>query len=388
MTPNERPVRVLHVITGLTRGGAERLLESIVLATRDRAEHVVVSLKGQGPVGEALAARGVPVHALSLRASPAAAWGVARLAPMIRHERADVVHTWLYHADLLGGLAARAVGVPVLWSLHGTELPPGASAATRAARVACGRLAPLVPARIVATARSAIEAHVPIGYPRERCVCIENAIDTTRFAPATLDDRARMRDALGLSGDAVIVGVFARFHPQKGHAVLADALSRLVREQPGARLLLCGEGTQEHALAALLERHGLRERALCLGPRDDMPSLYSALDVACLPSVAHETTPLFLSEAMASGVPCVATDVGDVRALVGPGGLVVPPGDAAALAGALRTLLALEPAARRAMGAAGREHVRARFDLPQAADRYVALWREVAGLSRSTDRVR
>lgn len=362
--------RIAHVITGLTAGGAEEmLLKLLEIGRGDPRTSVVISLTDIGPIGARISALGVPVHALGMhrgRPDPAALF---RLVALLRRERPDVVQTWMYHSDLLGGVAARLLGVPVVWGVrHDTSCHD--KALTRATRLACALLSRWVPQQVVFNSNTARRSHAAGGYATRKLVVVPNGFDLARFRPDPVA-RAELRRELGIPARAPVVGIVARFHPDKGHDTFARAAARVRAARPDVHFVLCGDGVDwaDPELSRLLEGAGLRDVAHLLGARVDVERVFAALDVACLAS-RTESFPNVLGEAMACGVPCVATDCGDVRAVVGAAGRVVPIGDAAAMGDALLEMLQLEPAAREALAVAARAHVAASYGLPSVARRF------------------
>lgn len=385
-------MRVLHVITGpLLYGGAEVMLRRLVAASRPALSHEVVSLTTLGPVADELAALGVPVRALGMprtRLRLPDPVRLARLVRLVREARPDVVQTWLYHADLLGGVAARlAGGARIFWGLHNSTLDPARTRrTTRWTMAVCARLSRLVPDGIVSVSASARDLHVAAGYDPRKFTVIPNGFDLAQLRPDPVA-RREVRAALGVGEGEVVIGMIARVDPQKDHASFIRAAALLAPRRPEVRFLLCGEGAtaENAALGGLLAGAGLRDRVLLLGRRGDVPRVVNALDLCTLSSAYGEAFPLSIGEAMACEVPCVVTDLGDCAHLVGDGGRVVPPRDAAALAGAWEQLVALGPAGRRGVGAAARARIAARFDLRRVAEAYEALYRSV-GMSPSPPR--
>jgi glycosyltransferase involved in cell wall biosynthesis len=375
-------IRVTHVITGLATGGAEMMLYKLVSAL-DRAVFAsdVVSLLPAGPIGEKIAALGVPVRSLGMQSGMPDPLAVARLAGWLRRRRPNVVQTWMYHADLVGGLAARlAGGVPVAWNIQQSNVDPRlVKRSTRATIAVCARLSRWLPTRIVCCAEVSRQVHVAQGYAADRMVLIPNACDLDRFRPDPAA-RAAVQEELGLSADAPLVGLVARFDPQKDHRTFVAAAARLRERLPAVQFLLCGDGIgwDNAALAGWLRAVGIAEACHLLGPRDDVPRIMAALDVAVLSSAYGEGFPNVLGEAMGCAVPCVATDVGDSARIVAATGRVVPPRDSAALAGALHEVLALDPAARQALGQAARQRVVEHFALPACVAQYAALYAKLA----------
>jgi glycosyltransferase involved in cell wall biosynthesis len=367
------------VITGLPIGGAQAMLVKL-LSRHDRRAFApsVIALRAGGAVEPALRALGVPVWSPGMtRANAPLAF--ARLVRRIRAERPDLVQTWMYHADLLGGAAAAAAGVPVLWGIRQSNLRPGVGPPTTwLTMLACARLSTRVPERIVCGSESARRVHAELGYDAARMVVIPNGFDLEAFRPRP-ETRAAVRERLGIAAGTPLIGLVARFHPQKDHETFLTAAALLRAERPDARFVLCGEGADagNPQLARRLAELGLAGSCHAIGPLESTEELTAALDVAGSTSSFGEGFSNAVGEAMASGVPCVVTDVGDSREIVGGTGRVVPPGDPPALARAWSALLALPPPERSALGEAARRRI-ARFDLASTAARFESLYRECA----------
>lgn len=377
-----RPLRILHIITGLGVGGAERMLLRLVeRLPSTRFSCAVVSLLPERETARALRALSVPTGSLGLRPRVPDPRGLFRLARLLRRLQPDVVQTWMYHADLLGGLAARAAGVrPIVWSLRASRLShKETSLPTRATIAACARLSRTLPDRIIACSKAVLEDHLALGYPEERLVLIPNGFDTERFSPSATR-RREVRQGLSLDDDALLLAYPARVTPQKDHPTCLDALRLLLDEGRDVTLVLCGEGAvpANGKLVQWIRKRRLEGAVRLLGVRDDMERLLPAVDVVLSSSAFGEGIPNALGEALAAGVPCVATNVGDSAEIVGDAGFLVPPRDPRALARAVAALLDEGEAARRARGARGREHVAAHFSLDACVRRYAQLYEELA----------
>lgn len=371
-------LRVTHVITSLQVGGAQVMLSRLLAGQAGPAE--VISLTDAGPLAEVLAAQGVRVRALGMRRGVPSPMSALRLAGWLRADRPDLVQTWMYHADLIGGVAARLAGVPVVWGLHHTDLPAHATKlGTRLTAAACARLSRRVPAAIVCCSQATYDVHAALGYAPDKLTVIPNAFDLDAFQPSATA-RASVRAELGLDPEALLVGQFGRYHPQKDHRTFLEAAGRLAARLPHVHFLLAGDDVEEAnaELAAPMGALGLAGRVHLLGRRDDVPRLMAALDVATLSSAFGEGLPMVIGEAMACAVPCVVTDVGDAARVVGDTGVVVPPREPAALADAWEALLSAEPGARRARGEAARQRVADHYHLPAMIARYEALHQATA----------
>jgi len=388
---NER-LKVMHVITGLNPGGAETWLSRLLSRLpAERFDSQVVSLTDGGALAGVIRSLGVPVASLGMGRGMPDPRGLVRLARLMRAQRPQVVQTWLYHADLLGLLAARwsSCGAAVSWGLRCAYMDLARySLGTRLTLGACVALSGW-PEAVTANSQAGADHHLALGYRPRRLVVLENGVDGGRFRPDA-EARAHLRQEWNLAESAPLIGLVARVDPMKGHAVFCRAAAELLRTRPDARFLFCGEGTEPGAaeLSALIDGHGLAGVAVRLGRREDVAQVYAALDVLALPSLG-EGFPNAVLEALSCAVPCACLDVGDARAMCGPGGLVAPPAlsgpeateadRAGYLLRALGELLRLSPAARAEMGRQGREHVLARHGLDRAVARWAAHFESLAG---------
>ena len=375
-------MKVALIITNLATGGAETmLLKLLTHLDRARFQPTVISLVGMGEIGPRIAALGVPVHALGMRRGgmpdPLA---LLRLARLLRRLRPDVVHTWMYHADLLGGVASRLAGYDrVVWCLRNSDLDPQRSGRMTLRVVkACAWLSGRVPAKIVSCSTRAKKVHAAAGYRDDKIHVIPNGFELDRFQPDAAA-RASVRAELGLADGASLVGLVARYDPQKNHAGFVQAAAQVVAGRPDAHFVLAGAGVDaaNGALQATIAAQGLQQRMHLLGRRDDVPRLMAAFDVLASSSSYGEAFPNVLGEAMACAVPCVVTDVGDSAEIVGGTGRVVPPGDMAGLARELVAVLQLPAAARAALGERARARVAAHYEIGHVTRLYEAFYEQV-----------
>jgi glycosyltransferase involved in cell wall biosynthesis len=372
-------VRVIHVITGLNQGGAEAMLEKLVLTGRrmhPEIEQVVINLAELGVVGLRLARAGVSVESLGMGFSLRSLRQLPRLTARLRPGSAKtIVQTWLWHADLIAGLCARAAGNRlVIWNLR-NSMPRHAATKPRSRVVArmCARLSRWVPAKIVCNSSAALRAHVAMGYCAAKCIVIPNGFDLRLFvrsASARSDVRARWGAAAG----DVLVGMVARVDSLKDHATFIRAAAKVAAGTLQTRFVLVGEGvTRDRSVQALLAQTGLTARFILEERRDDVQRIMSALDVFCLAS-RSEGFPNVLGEAMACATPAVATDVGDAREILGDDRLVATVGDPQSLALCINYVLDLGEPGRRALGLRQRREIEVRFDIEGVWNRYRDLY--------------
>lgn len=373
----------MHVITGLKIGGAEiSLLKLVSNLSKERFSNEVVSLTDAGPVAKRLQDVGVKVRALGMRRGSANPIAVLKLARLLRKARPNVVQTWMYHADLIGGVAAKLTGrYPVIWNIRQSNLDPARSKRTTVwTTKTCARLSRCLPERIVCCAESARRIHIDLGYAGERMVVIPNGVELDLFKPDPRT-RATARAELGIDERTILIGLVARFDPQKDHETFIKAGSMLHKEFSDVRFLLCGPGIvrENEQLMQWLQSNGIADRCITLGERSDIPRLMTALDIATSSSAYGEGFPNAIGEAMACGVPCVVTDVGDSSLLIGDPGRVVPPRRPESLAAAWRKVLSMDKAVRAEVGQAARRRMEHQFDIVAITRRYEELYEQVAG---------
>jgi glycosyltransferase involved in cell wall biosynthesis len=370
-SPGSR-LSVAHVITTLNVGGAETLL--LELCRRLPALGVdcsVTFLKGAGPLAGAFHAAGVEVARVGL-AAPVDPSALPRLRRKIAGFAPDVVHTHMFKADLHGLLAARLAGVKhIVTTKHAAEEARSSAVvsgvdrwlATRSDAVIC-----------VSEDMRAFSAQRE-GIPREHMTVIRSGIDVERFARPR--DRGAARRQLGIGPGTPTVLVTSRLHSSKGHDSLIEAMRTVRAARPDAVLLVAGDGAERVRLERLAAPDGGAVRFL--GTRSDVEDLLWAADLFVLPS-NREALGLSLVEAMAARRPCVATRVGGVPEVVrdGENGLLVQPGDADALAGAITRILD-DPVLAGRLAERGAEVARADFDIRDTVLAYAELYRRVAG---------
>lgn len=379
--PDRPPIRVAHVIPDLAIGGAEtalvRLLEGLDGA---RFASLVVTLRDGGELVERARRAGVRVVSLGMRTRLPSPLTLPRLRAALVSFAPDVVQGWMYHGNLAAWTATRlvqprpALAWNVRQSLAGLDHERGL---TRLVIRANARLSSAADA-IVNNSRASATQHADRGFDARRVEIIPNGFDTDVFRPDP-EAGAEVRAQLGIAPGSLVAGMVARFDPVKRHDLFLDAVARARRDGLDVHALLVGSGIvrENAALARRIAGAGLDGHVHLLGARHDVARLLPALDVLVSASWT-EGFPNAVGEAMACGVPCVVTDTGDCAAIVGDAGVVVPPGDGAALARALPEMLRRPAHERSAMGARGRTRIAADYTLAACTARYAALYAKLA----------
>lgn len=373
---------VLHVISGLVVGGAEMALYRLILQSRGGAyTHTVIALTPEGGMYERFCAAGIELIVLDFRRAPISQFLL--LYRLIRKIRPDIVQTWLYHADMLGGLAARMAGNRnVIWGIRTTDVDGGCARATVLVRRLCATTSRWVPHTIVCVAEAARRAHTRIGYDAARMVVVANGFDLARLT-ATQDQRTLLRMQCGFNAGDMVVGTLGRFNADKDHANFILAAGQLAKRHDRLHFLMVGTNLDAHNqdLMRWITETGYPDRFVLLGERADVPVCLAAMDIFCLPS-RTEGFPNAVGEAMAMGLPCVSTDVGDVAMLMADTGVLVPKGDPDALAQGVARLLALAPDARVQLGQRAKARIHSEFTMERARKCFEGIYENVTAGSK------
>ena len=370
---------VLHVITGLDNGGAEGAL--FRLARADRANtHIVISMTDTGVYGQRFMDAGIAVHAAAMPRGRISVAGLRRVYRLIRLANPDVVQTWMYHADIAGGVLARLAGRrAIAWGVRAADAHRHSPRAVNALVRIGAACSYLIPRRILFNSAAGSYWHLRAGYSSSRSRIVPNGYDTDALRPDA-GARRRQRAAWGLPEATVVFGTVARWDPLKDHTTLAAALRRLAVSTTAAWCcVLVGPGMTpaNPQAAALFAAPELQGHIILAGPSDDVSAVMNAFDVHVLSSKS-EAFPNVLPEAMACGTPCVATNVGDAADIVGATGWIVPAATPDALAGALHEALdeLRHPAGWEARRSACRSAIVERFSIGAMVSAYNRIWRE------------
>jgi len=371
------PIRVMHLITNLEIGGAQIMLARLVRAADPRRFRMtVVSLMELGPVATQLTAHGITVRSLGMKRGVPDPRGLVRLLKILRSAPVDLLHTWLYHADLLGTVAARIARVPRLaWNVQCSNMDLSRysllSAVLPRMLVALSRQPDLV----VVNSNAGLAAHERLGYRPRHWQFVPNGVDIDLFHPNSAA-RSRLCDELGLPSQSFIICLPARFDPMKDQATFVAAAARFAAGNQDARFILVGHRNDptNSGLRRLIESFQIVDKVHLLGERHDIEWIFGGVDVVTLSSAFGEGSPNVLAEAMACGVPVVTTDVGDAALIVGQEGTVVPPRDPDAIAQGWEKLYQIGGERRAALGLAGRERILRDYALPVIVGQYERIY--------------
>jgi len=369
-------IKIVYIVSDLSANGAQIILCDLV-SSIDRSVFSVevISLTDDGSISQRFAELNIPVHTLKIRGKLSLPRTLLRLRRIVRSIKPDLLQGWMPHGNLAASFSGSKV--PVLWSIHNSlddfSLFPWM---THLIIRICARIS-YHPAVIIYVSRASAKHHEAAGYSASKTICIPNGFNVSVYRPNPLT-REQTRDSLVVSDGQLLIGLIARYHPMKDHDTFLQAAALFLRKYPATKFVLVGQGVDQYNcdLMTMIDKYGLLSCVILLGERMDVPTLLTAFDIVTCSSLT-ESFPLNIGEAMACGIPCVVTDVGDCAFIVGEVGNVVPPQNPVALASAWGALYNLGPQKRQCLGAAARQRVIELFSIDVVAHRYEKLWQYV-----------
>lgn len=370
----------MFIITGLGAGGAEAMLVKLLAQKAfARDEIMVVSLLESGTQSAELIALGHRLEHLGISRS-LSTWGrVFGLYRLIRTFKPDLIHSWMYHADLVAGIIGKIVGVRhIVWSIRQSNLAREYNKASTLLVIrACAFLSSFIPNAIITNSTVARQSHIAAGYKADKIRVIPNGFDLDNYAPDKAM-RSTFRAELNMDDEIPLVGMVSRFDPVKNHSGFFAAAQAIHAALPDVRFVLAGTDitNDNQTLMAMIDKAELRGQTHLLGTLDDIASIMNGIDVL-LSSSHGEAFPNVLGEAMACGTPCVTTDVGDCKTIVDDTGAVIKAGDMDALAKEAIAILSLSAKKRSILARNARIRIETHYEIGKIASDFRACFERI-----------
>jgi glycosyltransferase involved in cell wall biosynthesis len=370
-------IKVVHLITGLNIGGAEMMLYNLLSKTDfSYFPSSVISLTSDDLIGDRIRSLGVPVKSLGISPKNPNPFKIIKLFRWLKELSPDVLQAWMYHANMAGSIAAPLAGnFPVIWSIHHSSFTPQDKSLTLFIVRLLSMLSAFSPRKIISCSEVAKTIHINKGFAPDKFCVIPNGFDVEDFRP---DEGARcaIRKELGVGDDTFLIGNASRFHPQKDHRNLIEAAALVIAQRPHVHFVLFGKNItwENKTLSEWIYSTGMKRHFHLLGLRSDVSTITAALDLSVLPSAYGEAFPLAIGEAMATGVPCVATNVGDSAFLIGNTGKIVPPQNPEFFAEAVLEFVQMDSIQRKYIGMAARQRILDNFSLDAVVAQYENLY--------------
>ncbi len=359
-------ISILHLITELNVGGAERMLEKVVSSMDKGIFHnTVVSMTDIGIVGKGIADKGVSVQKLGMRNGKVNIRALFKLIGLLKSRPVDIIQTWLYHADLLGLIAGKLAGVgKISWGLRCSHVEMNNYNRISRLVLRLNTVLSKYPDLIIANSTKGMEDHKALGFNGNRMAIIHNGFDTNMFRPDPLA-REYLIKHLNIPHDSLLIGLVARWDPMKDHVTFLTAALELAHQFNSVQFVLAGDGinADNENLLPFINDRKLQGRLHLLGIRQDIQRILASLDILTSSSAYGEGFSNTICEAMSCGVPCVITDVGDSADIVGDTGRIVPPRNPNAIKEAWIDLIAMGVEKRRALGEAARARIQDNYDI-------------------------
>lgn len=368
-------MKIAHIIIGLNKGGAELMLRRLVLAQKADQEMapMIISLTDEGTLGAELKSQGIEISCLDLKSVFFVPLVFIKLIKILKKNQIEIVQTWMYHADLIGGLAAKLSGVKkIIWGIRTTKLDFGVSTSTRLISKINSKLSYFIPDKIICAANASLLEHVNRGYNKALMQVVPNGFELDRFHPEFNSSRDEIRLNLGISKEDIVIGSVGRFNPDKDFDNLFRA-SELLKSK-NLHFLLIGKNLDAKNKDISLPKNSHHWHLL--GEQANIGQLMAAMDIFVLHS-RTEGFPNVLGEAMAMGLSCVSTDVGDASLMLGDCGVIVNKENSQALAKGIDELVDYTVEQRKELGLKARARVEAHYSMESVTQQFKNIYTDL-----------
>jgi len=382
----ERKFKIIHIVTGLSTGGAEMMLYKLLSVTdRNFFNPTVISLTDCGPIGLRIKGLEIPVYSVGIKKDLSMPIALCRFIKLLNKLQPNLIQGWMYHANLATSLASWFIpyNIPVLWNIRHTPYKLKDEKKLTAFLIRLNAILSSRPTMILYNSRVSAHRHELLGFSNKYQEVIPNGFDCNYFKPSK-DARLKLRNYLGLNEKTFLIGLIARYHPMKDHITFIQAARRLVAQYPDVHFILAGRGVDEanSILTKIIQEVNLMRNIHLLGECSNMPEIIAALDISTNTSSWGESFPNVVGESMACGVPCVVTDIGDSASIVGDTGIVIPTKNIDELVKAWIKLIKIGSEGRKHLGQKARKRIMNNFSLSKVIKDYEKTYREVLNINK------
>jgi glycosyltransferase involved in cell wall biosynthesis len=368
---------VVHIITGLGMGGAERMLSNVVMnMDEDHFCNIVVSLKDLGHWGPILQENGITVYHLDMQPSFFSLIKIFKLRKILLEHKPDCLQGWMYHANIVATLVSKITKVKkVFWNIRCSLIDFSKYRFTTKLVFKLGALLSQQPTAILNNSKASIRQHELHGYSNTNTILVPNGFDIHKFKPDPEIYR-NFRVMQQLPTDAILIGIVARFDPMKDHATFIHAATIMAQLNPKVYFICAGTGmnSKNTTIYNLIMANALQERVFLLDQVNEVQYLLPALDYLTQTSTFGEGFPNVVAEAMSCGVECFVTNVGESLEIVGNFGFEIPKQDPYAIAQAWKTAIARDADDINAARHAARLHIIANYSIEKVANIYSEIY--------------
>jgi len=368
-------IKVAHISTSLETGGAEvQLLRLLTGLDKNKFELMVISLHNETYLADQIRELGLPVHSIQLKKNP---FNLRKAYSLLKEFNPDVIHGTMYEGGVVGTLFNKFLPKkpPVIWTVHEGLEHYRKEPLRKQIQLRLWSLISNLPDCMMYVSHLNCKQHLDWGFKNRKALVLTNGVNTNTFKQNP-KARKKIRESLNISDDTFVIGITARFHPVKNHVGFLTAAGLVHKTNPDVHFVMVGTDIDENneTLTQLIKEFDLENHVHMLGNRDDIPDIVNAYDVASLTSIG-EAFPLTLGEAMATGVPCVATNVGDNEFIIADTGRIVPVNDEQALANAWQELAEMDKNEFKLLGEAALQRTLEKFTLEKQVKAHEDLYR-------------
>ena len=382
MFEQNQKITVLHIITGLDTGGAEAMLLKLIESHNTLVNSCLIVLSGRGALSQKIDQIKIPVLYLNLeRQKLPTMRAIRELIKFSKGCRPNLIQGWMYHGNLAASFVSLILKgkVGLLWNIRQTLSEPSRETRMTNWIIRFGSFLSRLPNTIIYNSQLSIQQHERLGYHKSKSLLIHNGFELENFRPSS-KNRKQVRKELGIPESSFVIGHVARFHPMKNHEGMLRAARITLNHVPNVFFLFVGHKVNEEniELIRLVKSLKLETHVRLLGERSDVPKIMNTFDLFALSSAWGEGFPNVVGEAMASGVPCVVTDVGETRHVTGKYGTIVPPSDSAAFAEGILEKIRMKPEDMYLIRKKSRAHIERNFKIENIANQYLKVYKEMA----------
>lgn len=371
-------MKIVHLITSLNIGGAERMLERLLKEGVDTRNTLIISLSEKGEISKNLEDLGYRVFKIKLKKNFFSVLkGVFVLRRFFLTFRPDIIQTWLYHSNILGSIAASFLKIPVVWNLRGTSIPQGFFSITNLIVGLSSFLSYSMPNKIICCGESVKKAHKKLGFSKSKMVVLPNGYDFKNFK-RNKQARCNIRKSYDISESNILIGSVGRFDLLKDHKNFIQACSLIRKRNKNIKFMIIGRdiNIKNDALMSILIRHNMETDIILVDEQKDLNSFYSAMDIFCLHSFS-EGFPNVLVEAMANSLPCVSTNAGEAGIILNDPEFTVRVNNPTELSEKLLCMIELSTDKRKQLGLNNSNKVKKKYDIRKIKRIYFDLYNQL-----------
>tara|TARA_B100000963_G_scaffold223008_1_gene194397 strand:- start:2127 stop:3251 length:1125 start_codon:yes stop_codon:yes gene_type:complete len=368
-------IKILHIISGLGDGGAEANLYNFICNTKNQINYVI-SLKDKGKYGSLLEKKGIEIYYINFSNRISFIKKFIFLFKLIKKLKPDIVQTWLYHADLIGGCAAYlANSRNIFWGIHHTSLE---SRFNKKSIIFISKLnsflSHIIPRRIVVCAEKSMDEHIKKGFNKDKFIVIRNGVDLNKFKYSE-SIRRKYREKIKINQSELLLGTVARYNPIKDFPTLIKAIKKLKSSGLNFKYLFVGENMdlENKTLVNIIEKYNLMDKIKLIGQEENISNVMNALDLHILSSKS-EAFPMVILESLACGTPSISTNVGDVRKIIKHKKFLVDKENYLALYKAINKFLNLEEENKKKISKECINHIKVNYSIQKMTKEYLRLY--------------